>query len=175
MAQPEFVPVIERDRVHVGQDLPNPDRWSPDRVGDLKQDGAQPAGAQLGVAGPDQGYALKLARHLTPRLVVGPGSAESVDDVIAGCLGIALKRAALYGRAPVIFDLELAFGLWGYLDGLPPADLVAFRGPIFAGVSHHYSDRRAVADMVAEETLRLKPAEVVAQVAAGGWRALLAP
>ena len=38
---------------------------------------------------------------------------------MAGCVPIAMKRAALYGRAPMIYDLELAFTLWGYLGARP--------------------------------------------------------
>jgi hypothetical protein len=169
MAQPEFVPVAERDRVQVGQRLPNPDPWVADRVGELRPAGAQPAGPQMGIAGPDQGYALKLAHHLEPRLVLT--AHEHAEDAIAGCLGVALKRAALYGRAPIIGDLELAFSAWGFLD-TAPAELVAYRRPFFNGVAERYGDRRIIADAVDETVLRMTPAEVSGQVATG-WRSLL--
>jgi len=136
----------------------------------VRGQGAQPSGPRFGVAGPDQGYALKLARQMEPRLKLRPR--EAVEDVAAGCLGVALKRAALYGRAPVMADLELAFGLWGFLDEAPD-DLVSFRRPLFAGVGHNYGDRRAIVDRVPPEALRLAPAEVRARVGNGGWRALL--
>ena len=54
----------------------------------------------------------------------------------------SLARASLYGRAPVIHDLEFAYGLWGYLDP-PPADapwpagdgpVIGFVGRIAGGV-----------------------------------------
>jgi hypothetical protein len=169
MAQPEYVPVADNARVKVTERLPTPLPWVADRPGEVRNEGHQPTGPRFGVAGPDQGYALKLAARLAPSLVLAAG--ESSEDAIDGCLGVALKRAALYGRAPVIWDLELAFALWGFADGAPP-DLVAFRRPLFEGAAHHYNDRRAIVDRVPESTLRLTPAEVKSRVATG-WRELL--
>ena len=80
MAQPEYVPVSDGDRVRVSERLPTPEGWVADRVGELRQQGGQPSGPRLGVAGPDQGYALRLAHHLRDRIVVGPR--EDVDDAI---------------------------------------------------------------------------------------------
>jgi hypothetical protein len=170
MAQPEYVPISDRDRVRVREGLPVPGRWSPDRVGEVRGEGAPPSGAGFGVAGPDQGYALKLAHRLKPRLVLRPR--EAVEDVAAGCLGVALKRAALYGRAPVIGDVELAYGLWGFLDDAPD-ELVDFRRPLFVGAAHSYQDQRELAGRASPEVLRLAPGEVRARVLGGGWRALL--
>ena len=88
-----------------------------DRPGEL--DGPQPEGTRLGFQGPDQGYALKLAdERIRPRLQLSRG--EHADDAISGCVGIAMRRASLYGRAPVIHDLTIAFTIWGYLDPSPP-------------------------------------------------------
>jgi len=170
MAQPEYVPIDDRDRVRVDERLPVPGRWVANRAGEVRGNGAPPVGSRFGVAGPDQGYALKLARQIEPRLVLRPR--EAVEDVAAGCLGVALKRAALYGRAPVMGDLELAFGLWGFLDPAPD-DLVAFRRPVFGGVAHSYGERREIAGRVPAEVLRLTPTDVRSRVATGGWRALL--
>jgi hypothetical protein len=122
----------------------------------------------FGNQGPDQGYALVLAERFHGRLLLTEN--EDEHDVVAGCLGVGLARASLFGRAPVIHDLELAFGLWGYLDTAPD-DLVAFRKPLFAGASHHYWDQRAIADLVPESTLRLTPAEVRRRL--GEWRSLI--
>src|SRR5205823_307825 len=107
---------------------------------------------------------------LGDRIVVG--AREDLHDVTAGCIGVAMKRAALYGRAPVMPDVELAFGLWGYL-GAAEDDLVAFRRPLFEGVAHHYADARALVDRIPESTLRMTPADVVARLPLGGWRLLL--
>ena len=170
MAQPEYVPVIPRNRVRVSERLPTPEGWVADRVAEVRQRGSQPTGRQLGVAGPDQGYALKLARHLRDRIVLGP--ADHLDDVVAGCVGVALRRAARYGRAPVLSDVELGLAVWGFL-GEAPGDLAEFRRPLFESAAHHYNDLRAIADRVPAATLELTPGEVQSRLAHGGWRVLL--
>lgn len=170
MAQPEYVPVIPRNRVRVSERLPTPEGWVADRVAEVRQQGSQPAGRQLGVAGPDQGYALKLARRLHDRILLGP--ADHLDDVVAGCVGVALRRAARYGRAPVLSDVELGLAVWGFL-GEAPADLVEFRRPLFESAAHHYNDLRAIADRVPAATLELTPADVQSRLPNDGWRVLL--
>jgi hypothetical protein len=170
MGQPEFVPALERDRVQVTGHLPVPGAWAADRPGDVKDSGGQPRGPLLGSAGPDQGYALRLASLLRDRLTLAPG--EAIDDAIAGCVEVAMKRASLFGRAPVMPDVEIAFTLWGFLGDAPEPELVAFRQAMFAGAAHHYPERRAIVDHVPEDTLRLTLPEVQARVRTG-WRALL--
>jgi hypothetical protein len=167
MAAPDYVPVARPDRPRQALVTPGHDGWRPTRPGDLAT--GQPSGPNLGNQGPDQGYGLILAERFADRLLLTPGDDE--HDVVAGCLGVGLARASLYGRAPVIHDFELAYGVWGYLDD-PPADLVAFRTPLFAGASHHYWDQRAIVDQVPESTLRLTPAAVRSRL--GEWRSLLA-
>jgi hypothetical protein len=169
MAQPEYVPAAERDRVRVTERLPVPDGWFADRPGEVRQDGGQPSGLGFGSAGPDQGYALKLVRSLEPRVKLADG--EHLADATAGCLGVALKRASIYGRAPIMADLELAFTVWGFL-GDAPAGLVEKRKPLFEGVAEHQYETRRIADAVPEATLRLKPDEVTSRVASD-WEALL--
>src|SRR5688500_502772 len=131
------------DDVRVYESPPRrPAPWMADRPGDFP--GAQPKGDRLGSQGPDQGYALKLAAEVfAPRLK--PGDVD-VDDAIAGCVPIALKRASLFGRAPVAHDLHLAFALWGFLEEAPPQPLAELRRRLFAGVAHphHYGDARAI-------------------------------
>ncbi|MEE3275557.1 MAG: hypothetical protein VX240_04995 [Actinomycetota bacterium] len=133
-----------------------------DRPGEVIGDG-QPDGDRLGNQGPDQGYALLLARILVPLLRPAPG--EHLDDIVAGCVGVALKRSALHGRAPVLADLEVAFGLFGFFDGSPATDLVEKRRGLFAGVGHHhyYGAARDIADQVSEDLLRLVPADAASQ------------
>lgn len=164
MAQPQYVPVVARDRVRVSERLPTPKGWTADRPAEVV--GAHPTGSLFGVSGPDQGYALKLAHLLHSRL-----QADHPDDAVAGCLPVALKRAATFGRAPVMHDLEVAFTLWGFL-GDAPADLVAFRKPLFDGAAHDYLLPRAIAALVPEATLRMTPLEVQSRLA--GWRELIA-
>lgn len=172
MAAPRFNPVPPTDHSRSYQSPDHvPDAWTPDRPGEIT--GFQPGGPQLGAQGPDQGFALRIASQLRPKLQLAAG--EHPDDVIQGCLGVALGRASLFSRAPVVHDLTIAFTIWGYYDPNPPTDLVEFRRPLFEGlrlVTHHYSEARVVADMVPESTLRLTPAQVDAAYPAD-WRALV--
>lgn len=167
MAAPEYVPIKPMDDVRAYESPPRrPDPWKPVRPGDLT--GAQPRGERLGFQGPDQGYALKLVNDVfVPLLRLGDVHGE---DAIAGCLRVALKRASIFGRAPIAHDLRLAFGLFGFLDDDPPADLVELRRRVFDGVAHphHYADAQAIADAVPESTLRLPHTEV----RAADWRSL---
>jgi hypothetical protein len=171
MAAPKFAPVSPLDRAR-GYESPRhvPEEWLPDRPAEIG--GRQPVGPRLGYQGPDQGYALSLAKRLRPELRLRAD--EDVDDVIAGCTAIAMRRASLYGRAPVLHDLRLAFALWGFLDDDPPADLVAERRRAFEGIGdpHHYLERRALVDSVPEAALRKTPDEVRAACRTD-WRALL--
>jgi hypothetical protein len=125
--------------------------------------GRQPLGPRLGDPGPDQGFAIKLARQVRGRLVLT--SAESEDDALAGTVAIAMRRSALFGRAPSIHDITVALTLWGFLSEAP-AELVALRAQVFAAVAstHHYMERRAIVDAVPEDVLRLDPASVAALV-----------
>jgi hypothetical protein len=168
MAAPEYVPVKPMDDVRAYESPPRrPDSWRAVRPGDLQA--AQPRGDRLGAPGPDQGYALKLARDLfVPDLHLG---GVDVDDAVAGCVAIALARASIFGRAPIAHDLRLAFGLWGFLDAAPPKELVELRARVFAGASHphHYGDVRTLVDAVPESTLRSPHGDIRAE----DWRSLV--
>ena len=161
MAAPDYVPTktAAADRHYVSPPR-RPQPWLADRPGELTE--GQPMGAGLGVPGPDQGYALRLARRFEGDLLLAPG--EHADDAIAGCVGVALKRAALFGRAPVSADLEVAFRVFGFLPPAPDDALVAWRKELFAGVSHphHYAEARHLVDLVSEAALRMAPSEVEA-------------
>ena len=172
MAAPKFSPVDETEPVR-GYESPDhvPDSWTPTRPGEIE--GFQPEGPRLGAQGPDQGFALRIASTLRPKVQVTAG--ENVDDAIRGCLGVALRRASLFSRAPVVHDLTIAFTIWGFYDPSPPAELVDLRGEMFEGlrlVEHHYAEARAVVDSVPEATLRMTP-DAVASAYPGEWRSLL--
>ncbi|MDD9372280.1 MAG: hypothetical protein PV358_19310, partial [Acidimicrobiales bacterium] len=100
-------------------------------------------------------------------------SDESEDDALAGCVGVALKRASLLGRAPVIHDLQVALTVWGFLGDAPP-DLIAYRQPLFAEVAnpHHYPEQRQIVDLVPDDVLRRSP-EQVAEARRAGWKNVL--
>jgi hypothetical protein len=171
MAAPQFspTPVVDTTRSYGSPDVV-PDAWHPDRPGDLV--GFQPSGDRLGYQGPDQGFAIKIANGFRDRLQLQPG--EHAGDAISGCLGVALRRASMFSRAPVVHDLTIAFTIWGFLDANPPAELVATRTQLFAGLGHghHYTEGRALADMVPEATLQMNPQQVAAAYPAD-WRTLV--
>jgi len=145
------------------------DSWRPDRPADFAGEQRQPAGDLLGNQGPDQGYALKLARLLAPELQLADG--EHARDALAGIVAVGQKRASVLGRAPVIHDLRVAATLFGFLDaGADPA-LVELRRELFEEVGHfhHYMELRGIADMVPADVLRQTPEQVADRYAAG-WR-----
>jgi hypothetical protein len=171
MAAPQFSPTPAVDTSRSYTSPPTvPGGWSSTRKADIA--GFQPAGEQLGYQGPDQGFALKIAAGFVPRLQLRAG--EHSTDTVKGCLGIALRRASMFSRAPVVHDLTIAFTIWGFLDASAPADLVAARRELFAGLGHqgHYTEARALTDMVPEATLRMTPQQVEA-ASPGKWRELV--
>jgi hypothetical protein len=162
MAAPKFAPVspVDEPRSYESPDVV-PSSWVPNRPGEL--DGFQPVGERLGYQGPDQGFAIKIANGFRDRLHLQPG--EHSADAIRGCLGVALRRASMFSRAPVVHDLTIAFTVWGFLDDAPPAELVALRMRLFEGVDnvlHHYDEGRAIVDMIPASTLRMSPSQVEA-------------
>jgi hypothetical protein len=169
MTQPEHIPVVHSDRVRPVERLPVPPAWTQDRPSDLV-DLAPPKGRLLGRPGPDVGYGLLLIKRLDGRLELGEG--DSHHDALSGAFAVGSARAALFGRAPVIHDFELAYTLFGFFGGAPD-DLVARRRLLFAGVAHDYGEQRRLVDAVPETTLRLSPDEVRDRL--GSWESLINP
>jgi len=172
VAAPDFVPLDPARRLRSYTSPPRrPDSWIADRPGELTT--RQPKGARLGAIGPDQGYAFRLARQFEGRLHLGK---VNHDDAVAGCVGVATKRSALFGRAPVIHDLTAAFTLFGFLDPAAPAELVTLREKLFAEVrsAHHYPELRHLVDLVPDEALA-RPHDAIAAAYQADWRSNLAP
>ena len=159
-----------RDRRTTRRPTSCPRPWSPIDRG--WSTGSQPVGPRLGAQGPDQGFALVIARRLAPTLHLQPGERE--DDVVQGCLGIALRRASMFRRAPVVHDLRIAFTIWGFFD---PGSARRSARPARASCSresatrnHHYAEGRRIADLVPESTLRMTPQQVDAATRRSGSR-----
>lgn len=168
MTQPNYVPIVEADQVRPAYRLQTPGNWRAERVADLRTPG-QPRGRSFGVPGPDQGYALLLAHRLfEDRLQLAPGI--SGEDALTAAAAVAGARAALFGRAPVGRDVELALVLFGFL-GDAPAELVTWRTPLFQSAAHHYDAQRRIVSAVPEATLRLTPEQARARLSE--WRSLL--
>ena len=159
MTQPTFVPIAEADQVRPARHLHVPGPWTAPRpaeaVGPIRL-----RGRSVGTPGPDQGFALRLARRFEHELQLGEG--ESERDAVTGVALIASKRAALFGRAPSVYDVQFALNLWGFLDDVPP-ELRERRRAAFASVAHDYVAQRQLVDSIPEEILRLSPEEVSAR------------
>lgn len=131
--------------------------WAANRPGEL-QPATTPEGAYVGSPGPNQGFALTIARRLGHDAVLSTG--EDLHDVEVGVAAIACRRAAMFGRAPSVYDVRHALGIFGYLD-TAPSELVEVRRARFSGVGHSYPLVRTLADSVPEATLRLSPREAL--------------
>jgi hypothetical protein len=170
VAAPEYVPQPAIKHVRSYESPPRrPESWRPDRPGDSAS--GFELGDRFGAPGPDQGYIYVLARRFHGQLQLATD--ESEDDAIAGAVAVALKRASLLGRAPVVHDLRVALTVWGFLGDAPP-DMIAYRQPLFAEVAnpHHYPEQRRVVDLVPDEVLRMTP-EQVADAHRKDWRSVL--
>jgi hypothetical protein len=169
VTQPDQVPQQATDRVRPSAVLPAPPSWEMSRPAE-QHDLEPPTGPRFGATGPDLGYGLKLARRLASQLVLDPG--EHSSDVVAGGFASGCRRAATAGRAPVIYDMQWAFGLWGFLDQAPQ-DLVAWRQKLYRGAAEHYWDQREIVDAIKTEALRLSPAEARQAATSGRWKEFL--
>ena len=172
MAAPEHVPVDRTQPVRAYESPPRrPESWLSDRPGEVIAAGQQ-RGEQLGHQGPDPGYALSLARRFEGKLTLTAGEHER--DALAGAVAVAMKRASLFGRAPMIHDLKVALTVWGYLDEEPAKELVDLRKRLFEEVwhPHHYGELRRIVDLTPTSTLRLTT-EYAAQTHATDWRSLV--
>lgn len=169
MTQPSYVPIYGADQVRASLRLHQPPVWMAARPGELKYP-VEVGGRNRGAPGPDQGFALHLARQFEPKLVLDPE--EHAEDVIAGGAAQSMRRAALWGRAPMLADLEAAFTLWGYLEEAP-GSLVERRKVLFSGAAHDYATQRRICDLVSEELLRMPAAELRERAGEpGAWQAL---
>jgi hypothetical protein len=146
-----------------GVALPPATDWRSNRPGDLGPD--QPEGALFGRPGPNVGYAYTLAQRAKDRLRLGPF--EHAGDAVAVIAEIAGKRAALFGRAPVIGDVDFVIELLGY-DGSASDDFVKARSALVHDAGHDYHRRRALVDAVPDALLRTR-APSVAEIES--WRA----
>jgi len=139
--------------------------WYLHRPGEIVPD-AMPEGGLYGNHGPDIGYAYKIVHRLAHKVKVTSG--ENHEDAEAGAIAVAMRRAALMGRAPILADLDVAFTIWGFYDDQPPSGLRVLRAEMFEGAReelHGYDLRREIANVVSEHALRMTPAAVTAAYA----------
>jgi len=159
MTQPTFVPIAEADQVRPARHMHVPGSWTTSRPAELVVPAVR-RGRGVGTPGPDSGFALRLANRFAHDLKLAEG--ESEHDVLLGVALVASKRAALFGRAPCVYDVRFALNLWGFLDPVP-AELLAERRAAFSSLAHDYVAQRRLVDSVPEETLCLSPEEALAK------------
>jgi hypothetical protein len=135
-----------------GVKIPPPKAWKPDRPGD--QPAGQPRGNLLGTPGPNVGYAVSLAARVRDRLALAPH--EHADDALAVIAETAMRRAASYGRAPVMADIHVAMTIFAY-QGDAPTEFVDWRVRAVHGAHHGYEVRRRLVDALPLDELRLHP------------------
>lgn len=167
-----FVPSELADRPRQQQNLPPglapppASDWRADRPGDL--DGTTTTGLLVGRPGPNVGYAYTLAARAVGALRMS--ALEHDVDVVAVIAEIAGKRAASFGRAPVMGDIDVAIALLGY-DGLVDDDFVALRARLVHDAAHDYIRRRELVDAVPDALLPMRMADLIKSV--DDWRAQL--
>jgi hypothetical protein len=81
------------------------------------------------------------------------GEGERIEDAMAAALAIGMRRAAIFGRAPVSADLEFALASLGFL-GPVDAATAARRQKLISGLSRDYFRQRRLADICDETALR---------------------
>ena len=163
MTQPSFVPITDSQRVRPIMAQPTATHVA-GKAAEMRSPGVT-TGDLFGSPGPDQGYALLLAHHLSDSLVLRDD--EDAHDVEVGAALLAGRRASLYGRAPSIYDLQVALGIFGFLTGAP-ADLVETRQVLFRSIGHSYAAQRQLVDAVPEKSLRMTPDEAASSTSS--WR-----
>ena len=113
---------------------------------------------------------LEIVREFPDARALRMSPLEHDADVVAVVAEIAGKRAAHFGRAPVMTDVDVAIALLGY-DGLVDDDFVALRSRLVHDAAHDYIRRRELVDAVPETLLPLRMAELIRSV--DGWRSEL--
>lgn len=118
-------------------------RWRPNRPGELTGTGA-PWGGAFGMAGPDAGYALKLA---VARELLLADHEHRVDADVA-VAAVAAARASLAGRGPTKTDIDAAIVILGYDT---ESEFGPIRSAAIGGSAHHPNRiRRLVAGIPAD-------------------------
>jgi hypothetical protein len=102
-----------------------------------------PRAPGFGLPCPDAGYALLLADHTVDRVALEP--VERREDAVSAIGTIAIRRAAVLGRAPCIRDVAVALRLLAY-DGDGPSEFTGWRARELAGIARDPDLRQRLAD-----------------------------
>ena len=126
-------------------------RWRANRPGDITSPEQMRWGGAFGTPGPDQGWAIKLVADGDL-----PGRTPLLEKVVATLMG---ARASLYGRAPIMEDLETAKQLLGLGEGSNP-ELEAQRIRWLEIAAHEKVPGKHALMEIDPELLKAKPAGV---------------
>jgi len=126
-------------------------RWRANRPGDITSPQQMRWGGAFGTPGPDQGWAIKLVAEGDL-----PGRTPLLEKVVATLMG---ARASLYGRAPIMEDLETAKQILGLGEGADPG-LEAQRNRWLEIAAHEKVPGKQALAEVGPELLKAKPAGV---------------
>ena len=117
-----------------------PAPWRAHRPGDESRSRSRTASSSAR-PGPNIGYALTLAHRARDRFALAPH--EHVEDAVGVVGELAMKRAASYGRAPVMPDVECAMLVLGYQGGCASRLRRVARDDV-EGAHHEYARRRVL-------------------------------
>jgi hypothetical protein len=126
-------------------------RWRANRPGDITSPEQMRWGGAFGTPGPDQGWAIKLVAEGDL-----PGRTPLLEKLVATLMG---ARASLYGRAPIMEDLETAKQILGLGEGADP-ELKAQRNRWLETAAHEKVPGKLALIEIGPELLKAKPAGV---------------
>ncbi len=141
----------ERQNLSPGVDYPPASAWEANRAGDLPT--GQPDGPLYGKPGPNVGFATKLAHGRSDRMHLRDH--EALEDALPVVSELGMRRAASFGRAPTVHDIDWAIRLMGY--DRPVGDDFDWRLPAVEGAHEEWPRRREIVNVVPDELLRLAP------------------
>ena len=148
MGQQPNIELTEAEKPRTTLEPPPARPWRPTKPGLITSPQDVPVGGRFGSAGPDAGWALRL---------LSEADLPDPNPNLSGVLqGLMMARAAAYGRAPVVEDLELALVLCGY-GFEAPAEVVERRDRWLAAVSSEARPGQTAVAEVDRELLVAKP------------------
>lgn len=166
MSQPTFIPSPNHDKALGVTELQGSRSWSQSHRLAQKSYLRAP-GRFLGTPGPSQGFGLKLVKQKLSKIVLV--DTEEIEDVVHGLSVLVNKRASLFSRSPIAYDVDFFIKLFGF-DGTQDFELLEFRKIFFKGASHSYLVQRQIADVIPDSTLRMTLKDLSDSP---NWRALI--
>jgi hypothetical protein len=157
MAQPFFRPTEKSFRVRASYRLRTPPKFELKRVGEIRPEVGDPEPDYINsFPGPDQGFGLLLIENALKDINLS--HEENKHDVISAFGALVTKRAAYFGRAPIVSDVKYILLLFGYQTDKPinkelESKLIAKRRLMFLGAAHSYEIQRKIAHTVSLDVL----------------------